>query len=143
MSSSLQLRVRVLEAENQKNREKVITLEAALNREKELRRQENARRVNQPALIDGIHYNFDRTNVVHLSQFISRYLENKPAEVDANKIFGCIRSCYMDLKKDYNDNPEHYAIDMRMLLATCYASTWFTEKQVSNFWNWLCERNWN
>jgi hypothetical protein len=163
-TKSSRLQLRVLEAENQKNRMKVIelrfinkelldrvadldtanrTLETALDSEKELRRQENRRQAHRPASGVMVHYNFNRTNVVQLSQFISRYLENKPAEVDANKIFNCIRSCYMDLKKNYEDNPEHYEIDMRMLVATCHASTWFTDKQTNNFWNWLCERNWN
>jgi hypothetical protein len=127
--------LRVLEAENKKNRIKIIELQIALHSEKELRRQENLR--HMPASVDEVHYNFNRTNVVQLSQFISRYLENKPAEVDANKIFNCVRSCYMDMEKDFDDNPEHYEVDMRMLLAICNASTWFTVKQGNSIWNWI------
>ena len=128
--------------------------EAALLEELETLRQENvhlkeksknmleaikslSKRPNLPSLFTGT-YQFRRENVVQLSQLISRYLENKPREIDANKIYNCVRSCYLDFDKDYSDNPPHYTVDMRMLLATCLASTWFTANQMSNIrsWNW-------
>ena len=42
-----------------------------------------------------------------LSQLISRYLENKPSNIDGNKIYDYVRSCYNDLETGYSDNPEH------------------------------------
>ena len=93
------------------------------------------------AAFDG-SYNYKRHNVVQLSQLISRYLENKPSSIDSNKIFGCVQSCYIDLQQGWQDNPDHYHMDMRMLLATCAASTWFTDRQQSNISNWLLEQGW-
>jgi Zinc finger, C3HC4 type (RING finger) len=87
-------------------------------------------------------YKYDRNNVVELSQLISRHLENKPDEIDANRIFNCVRSCVADLQKDWSDNPEHYHTDMRMLLATCSASTWFSPKQRQKFLNWMAGQAW-
>lgn len=92
-------------------------------------------RPNVPKLFTGAYY-YKRENVVQLSQLISRYLENKPAEIDRNKIYNCVRSCYNDLVKGYSDNPEHYYLDMRMLLATCLASTWFSDNQLKSLRNW-------
>lgn len=88
-----------------------------------------------PVLFRG-NYNYKRENVVQLSQLISRYLENKPSAIDQNKIFNCVRTCFMDLEKGYQDNPAHYYVDVRMLLVTCLASTWFTPNQRSNIENW-------
>jgi len=90
---------------------------------------------NLPVLFHG-HYNFKRENVVQLSQLISRHLENKPSSIDQNKIFNCVRTCFTDLERDYSDNPAHYYLDVRMLLVTCLASTWFTPNQRNNIDNW-------
>ena len=87
-------------------------------------------------------YDFNRHNVVELSQLISRYLESKPNKIDRNRIFNCVRNCYMDLQKDYSDNPPHYYMDMRMLLATCRASTWFSDNQRSQITKWMREQRW-
>ena len=92
-------------------------------------------RPNVPLLFHG-HYNFRRGDVVQLSQLISRYLECKPDFIDSNQIYNCVRACVMDLEKNYSDNPEHYFIDMRMLLATCIASTWFTNNQMRSLKEW-------
>ncbi len=74
--------------------------------------QENAQlkkqlrdRPNVPQLFQGEH-NYRREDVVQLSQLISRYLEDKPTEIDSNKIFNCVRLMYMDLERNYADNPE-------------------------------------
>lgn len=88
-----------------------------------------------PVLFRG-NYNYKRENVVQLSQLISRYLENKPSAIGQHKIFNCVRACFMDLEKGFQDNPQHYYMDVRMLLVTCLASTWFTPNQRSNIDNW-------
>eukprot|EP00986_Skeletonema_menzelii_P013426 scaffold7790_cov80-Skeletonema_menzelii.AAC.2 len=92
-------------------------------------------RPDVPKLFTG-HYNFDRGNVVKLSQLISRYLENKPGRIDSNRIYNCVRTCYTALEKGYSDNPEHYYMDVRMLLATCLASTWFSKNQMNSLRQW-------
>lgn len=87
-------------------------------------------------------YNFRRDNVVELTQLICRNLESKPHDIDANRIYQCVSNCYRDLTQDYSDNPEFYKLDMQMLLATCNASTWFTDRQRLNIKRWLREYNW-
>jgi chromosome segregation ATPase len=86
---------------------------------------------------------FGRQDVVQLSQLIARYLENKPKHVDSNKIFNSISNCYRDLSRGYNDNPKHFYMDMRMLLTTCAASTWFSSRQRDRIRCWLAEKGWN
>lgn len=102
---------------------------------------ESDHRLNLPILFEG-SYDFDRFSVVKLSQLVSRYLEDKPPEIDSCKIYNCVRSCYLDLKRNWDDNPEHYHLDMRMLLSTCAASTWFSKRQSSNIFSWLKEQGW-
>ena len=78
-----------------------------------------------------------------MSQLISRNLEKPPGNINANRIFNCVRSCYLDLEANYNDNPQHYYMDMRMLLATCAASTWFSPNQRNNIHQWMSKQGWN
>ena len=92
-------------------------------------------RPDVPKLFHG-SYNFDRHDVVELSQLISRYLKNKPGRIDANRIYNCVRKCYTALEKGYIDNPQHYCMDVRMLLATCLASNWFSKKQMNSMRQW-------
>ena len=77
-----------------------------------------------------------REDVSELSQLISRYLYDKPSEIDSNKIFNCVRTCYTALDRNYEDNDENYWYDMRMLLSTCLASFWFTDNQWNNIDSW-------
>jgi len=104
-------------------------------------------RLNLPILFkttDGSNgYHYDRFNVVKLSQLISRYLENKPHQINSNRIYQCVEKCNKDFQHDWVDNPEHYHVDMRMLMTTCAASTWFTNRQSSNIRTWLQENNWS
>ena len=94
--------------------------------------------VNLPCLFNG-SYEYRRENVAKLSQLISRYLEGKPDHIDANRIYNCVRNCYMDWKRKHSDNPRHYNLDMKMLLTTCAASTWFTTRQLACIRGWIQE----
>ena len=85
-------------------------------------------------------YNYDRYNVVRLSQLITRSLENRPTEVSPNRIFTCVASCYDDFKRGWTDNPQNYAIDVRMLLTVASASTWFNDQQNRLIDGWLREQ---
>ena len=87
-------------------------------------------------------YDFRREDVVELSQLISMYLDDKPRNIDSNKIFNCVRTCYTALDKNYNDNPPDYYEDMRMMLATCLSSNWFTDNQWNNIDSWY-EKHFN
>lgn len=88
-------------------------------------------------------YSFRRENVVELTQLISRNLENKPHDIESNRIYQCVSNCYRDLTQGYSDNPPHFTIDMQMLLSTCLASTWFTDRQLMNIRRWLREYDWD
>jgi hypothetical protein len=88
------------------------------------------------------NYSYDRSRVIELTQLICRDLESKPVEVDRNRIYNCIRSCYTDYERGYSDNPEHYATDLRMLLQVCSASNWFSPKQFGNIRQWCYELGW-
>ena len=85
---------------------------------------------------DGAYKHYKPENVRELSQLISCYLLDKPHQIDRNRIYDCVRLCYNDFEEDWDDNPEDYYIDMRMLLATCLASTWFSSKQDENIEDW-------
>jgi len=92
---------------------------------------------SRPPMIFNGSYDFGRENIVQLSQLISiYYLDNALIEIDGNKIYNCVQKCYTALDRNYQDNPEEYDIDMRMLLATCLASHWFTDNQWDNIENW-------
>lgn len=97
-------------------------------------------RMELPILLDD-DYEFGRHNVVALSQLISRYLEDVPSFIDSNRIFMCVRNCYMALEKSYNNNPEYYIEDMRMLISTCEATVyWFTIKQSKHIDDWILKQ---
>ncbi|KAL7528474.1 hypothetical protein ACHAXR_002462 [Thalassiosira sp. AJA248-18] len=87
------------------------------------------------------NYSFKRENVTELSQLISRYLNKpRPREIDTNKIYNCVQCCFRDLENRYSDNPQFYKHDMKMLLATCEASNWFSVRQQENFSRWFQEQ---
>lgn len=82
------------------------------------------------------NYNFDRDDICKLSRLIARYLTTPPHNIDRNKIYQCVQNRYRDLETGWSDNPDYYEMDMLMLLSTCAASTWFTQKQLSNINKW-------
>jgi len=87
-------------------------------------------------------YDFSRDKEVHLSRLIARYLLDKPSTIDSTRIYSCVESCYRGLKQDYDDNPEFFYSDMRMLLSICAASTWFSSKQQKRINSWMAAQNW-
>jgi hypothetical protein len=87
-------------------------------------------------------YDYNRFSVRKLAKLICQNLERRPAEINANKIFECVRNIYVRLKNGYSDNPEHYHIDVRMLLGVCLASAWFSIKQDSIIRGFANEQGW-
>jgi hypothetical protein len=87
-------------------------------------------------------YAYDRFSVVQLTKLICQNLENKPAKINPNKIFECVTNIGSDLRKDHPDNPEHFYIDVRMLMGVCLASTWFTERQLGRIRGIAAENCW-
>ena len=113
--------------------------------EKKLEERDRAHKMEIAALKRKIHsltecfdaaYQYDRFRVVELTQLICRNLEDKPPEIDRNRIFNCVKKCFDDCERNWSDNPEHLALDVRMLLNVCRASTWFTPNQNSCLTSW-------
>ncbi|XP_031561043.1 E3 ubiquitin-protein ligase NRDP1-like [Actinia tenebrosa] len=77
-------------------------------------------------------YGYSPSSIAHLSSIIAKYLLNKPYYVDRNRVFNAVKRCH-----DYYHSYASYYQDVHMLLATAYASNWFTENQRSNFECWL------
>jgi len=113
-----------------------------LKKENQTVKSSLSNRPDVPILFHG-QYDFDRRNVVPLSQLISRYLENKPNNIDGHKIFSCVKNINMDLEREWEDNPEHFYTDVRMLVVTCAASTWFTKKQNKIIRRWMDDHTWS
>lgn len=78
-------------------------------------------------------YGYTPGSIAQLSLLVCKYLMKKPTYVDKNKVFQSIRRCY----EHYSRCGDEFEHDVHMLLATCYASNWFTEAQRVNFHCWL------
>lgn len=78
------------------------------------------------------NYGYSPQSIVQLSNMISRSLHTKPYYVDRGFTFSAIKRCY-----DFYHNFPGYSQDVHMMLATAYASGWFTETQRQTFEIWL------
>lgn len=87
-------------------------------------------------------YAYNCTNVVQLTKLICQNLENRPAKINSNKIFECVKKIGSDLRQEYSNEPEHFFIDSRMLMGVCLASTWFTENQLTRIREISAEYGW-
>lgn len=81
-------------------------------------------------------YRYDRFRIAELANVICRDLESKPASIDRNRIFNCVKSIYDDFQRSYANNPEHMMIDLAMLLHICHASSWFSYNQREKINQW-------
>lgn len=89
-------------------------------------------------------YHYNRDNVVKLAQLICVHLEDKPNEIDQNKIFNCVMSCYDAITHIWSSKPQHYQIDVRMLIGICLATAgWFTKNQMNRLHMWANEQEWS
>lgn len=77
-------------------------------------------------------YGYSPASIAQLASLVTRNLLTKPYYIDRNRIFNAIKRYY-----DYYHSYAGYSQDVHMLLATSYASNWFTENQRSNFDLWL------
>jgi hypothetical protein len=87
-------------------------------------------------------YAYNCKNVVQLTKLICQNLENKPAKINSNKIFECVKNIGSDLRQEYSDEPEYFFIDTRMLMGVCLASAWFTENQLARIREISAEYGW-
>ena len=77
-------------------------------------------------------YGYSPSSIAQLSCLISRYLLQKPSNVDRNRIFMAVKRCYT-----YYHSYAGYSQDVLMLLATSCASNWFLEHQRWTLERWL------
>lgn len=78
------------------------------------------------------NYGYSPQSIVQLSNMISRSLHTKPYYVDRGFTFSAVKRCF-----DFYHNFPGYSQDVHMMLATAYASNWFTETQKQTFEIWL------
>jgi hypothetical protein len=81
-----------------------------------------------------VHYRYDANNMTILSRIISRYLLNKPENINSHRIFNCIKNCYDGAVHDENYMAR---LSLKMLLVTSYRSNWFTTNQDNRLIEWL------
>lgn len=141
--SELASRVASLELQLKKMK---TDLEAADVRNKKLERELNAAKDDleekRSILLSNHYVDFDPdydygfapNTVAKLSSLISRFLHRKPTYVDAGRVFNCIKRCYDHYARCGSSNFEN---DTHMLLATAYASNWFTDVQNLSLHCWL------
>jgi hypothetical protein len=139
-NKELQGKLRDLEAENTALKMECHELQEFVE---ELSEQSSSSNGNlKPQLLDSGDYHYDRTSVVELTKLICQDLESKPDEIDSDKIYDCVKCIYEDLQGCYLDNPEYLHLDVRMLLGTCTASTWFSSQQLGSISKWMDEQGW-
>ncbi|XP_072173332.1 uncharacterized protein [Diadema setosum] len=78
-------------------------------------------------------YGFHPDSVAKLSLLLACHLHAKPDQVDRNRIFNCIQRCYDNFARCGS----RYEHEVHMLVATAYASNWFSDNQKINFHCWL------
>ena len=153
----LEERNQELEEENELLEEKLYSAEIMLNRIllkcevlkqqfEQMKEERNLALQNcvreKPDCNDKGGYAYDRHSVVKLTKLICQNLENKPCDINSNKIFERVRHIYVNLKQGHADNPDHLYIDVRMLLGVCLASNWFTANQLKNLMKFAFEQSW-
>ena len=79
------------------------------------------------------NYRYDESNMSDLSRIISRYLYNKPSQINSNRIFNCIKKCYDGALYDGSFD---MLLSAKMLLVTAYRSYWFSPNQENRIIEW-------
>ena len=140
--TALQCRVTSLELHLRKMKKDIELAEAKNRRlEKELKKTRDELEIKRSQLIDQQFVDFDPEyeygyaphTIARLSHLVSRFLLKRPAYIDRNRIYNSIKRCY-DHYARCGDEYEH---DVHMLVATAFASNWFTENQKTSFHCWL------
>lgn len=78
-------------------------------------------------------YGYTPQSIAKLSFLIARFLLKKPSYIDRDKVFSAVRRCY-DKYARCGSEFEH---DVHMLVATAFASNWFTESYRTTLHFWL------
>lgn len=78
-------------------------------------------------------YGHTPQSMAKLSLLLARYLLRKPPHLDRDAIFAAVKRCY----ETYFRHGDEYEHDVHMLLATAYASNWFSSPQRLSLNCWL------
>ena len=115
------------------SQDEVRTVEREL---REMRNEFNLREGEQSAFDPDwdpdYNYGYSPQSISLLARLISRHLLEKPFYIERNRIFTAAKRCY-----DFYFNYPGYTQDVHMLVATCFASNWFSEQQRKHFDRWL------
>lgn len=125
---------RELELEHLKCKRLQRELKRATDCLDEHRAAQRCQHAGQPSYFDADYrYGSTPQSVAILSNLISRFLANKPAYIDAHRIFDCVQRCY----EKYGHGGDQYERDVHMLVAVADASNWFNDNQRLSFQCWL------
>lgn len=126
-----------------KNLKRDLQISESKNRvlEREYRKTKDELLENKNELLDIQYSEFDPEydygytpqSVAKLSLLIARFLLKKPNYIDRDKIFHSVKRSY----DEYARCGTEYEHDVHMLLATSFASNWFSESQRINLHCWL------
>ena len=102
----------------------------------DLRQMERSRvRLGKMVELDS-SYRYDRFRTIELTKLVLQDLEDIPGNIAAHRIYQCVENIKRDYFQNYQDNPDHFFLDLRALLATCLASTWFSLNQQARMKEW-------
>ena len=76
-------------------------------------------------------YGYSPLSVSKLARLLSRFLFSKPRHIDRDCVFVCVKRCY-----DYHRGAAYWQ-DVLMVLATAFASSWFSDSQKQKIDLWL------
>jgi hypothetical protein len=110
--SELRIAVGVLQQKlSQEQREREgERFQMAQERASEQRRLERERERLRNHVEFDPNYRYDRFRAVELSQLISRFLMEKPPEINANRVYNCVKNICDDVERGWADNPEHLTL---------------------------------
>ncbi|GFS11710.1 E3 ubiquitin-protein ligase TRAF7-like [Elysia marginata] len=78
-------------------------------------------------------------DIGQLSATLAQHLLAKPSYIDSTVVFRQLRSCYVEnfLSGSASDRQRNVLHDLHVLLATAYASNWFSQAQRTSLGLWL------
>lgn len=132
--ASMEFQVKTLKRDLQIAESKNRVLEREFRKTKEELQQKQGELIEINSDYDpDYEYGYTPQSIAKLSFLIARYLLKKPSYIDRDKIFSAVRRCY-DKYARCGSEFEH---DVHMLLATAFASNWFTESYRTTIHYWL------
>ena len=132
--ATLEFQVKTLKRDLQISESKNRVLDRELRKTKDELQQKRGELIELNSEYDPEYdYGYTPQSIAKLSFLIARFLLKKPSYVDRDKIFSAIRRCY----DKYARCGSEYEHDVHMLLATAFASNWFTESHRTTLHYWL------